>query len=52
VRKYPSCKKVLREVKEIMKISLVNTNGKNHVAENGKPVQIELLDTKTKEVRN
>jgi hypothetical protein len=28
VRKYPPCKKVLREVKKIMKISLVNTNGK------------------------
>jgi hypothetical protein len=28
VRKYPSCQKVLREVKKIMKISLVNTNGK------------------------
>jgi hypothetical protein len=28
MRKYPSCKKVLKEVKKIMKISLVNTNEK------------------------
>jgi hypothetical protein len=28
VRKYPSCKKILREVKKVMKISLVHTNGK------------------------
>jgi hypothetical protein len=35
VRKYPSCKKVLREVKKIMKISLVNTNGKKRCSEDG-----------------
>jgi hypothetical protein len=28
VRKYPSLKKLLREVKKIMKISLANTDGK------------------------
>jgi hypothetical protein len=28
VRKYPSYKKILREVKKVMKISLVHTNGK------------------------
>jgi hypothetical protein len=33
VRKYPSCKKALREVKKIMKISLVNTNVKEEADE-------------------
>jgi hypothetical protein len=28
VRNYPSCKKILREVKKVIKISLVHTNGK------------------------
>jgi hypothetical protein len=33
VRKYPSCKKILREVKKVMKISLVHTNGKKECSE-------------------
>jgi hypothetical protein len=36
VRKCPSCKKILKEVKKIMKISFVNTNGKKQCSKGGK----------------
>jgi hypothetical protein len=33
VRKYPSCEKILREVKKVMKISLVNINEKKECSD-------------------
>ena len=33
MRKYPSCEKILREVKKVMKISLVNINEKKECSD-------------------